>query len=113
MKARKVSPATQIRKLKKEIADRDLTISVLRQQARESEVRLMEARRRTIPMRDGSELNFLPLYIASVKIHRDVKEVYSAAGHPSQFVTGKAEVTILAEGEIVQFAPPAAKPMET
>lgn len=67
---------------------------------------LTEARRRTIAMSDGSEINFLPLYVQSLDIKRDIKS-FKSWGTPGLelFATGLATATIVADGATIQYTP--------
>jgi hypothetical protein len=68
------------------------------------EGQLLEARRRTIPMADGSELNFLPLYISNVDVRHDNIAVRSHSG--MEFLArGTSRATIVVEGETMMFTP--------
>lgn len=68
------------------------------------ETQLTEARRRTIPMGDGSELNFLPLGIESMDISSEPLCIGSERGF-KQMVRGPVTARIIAHGDAVYFPP--------
>lgn len=76
-------------------------VRALRAGAERFAERLNEARRRTVPLRNGdSDVSFLPLYVTKMNINRDIKEWHSASGW-SGFTVGKSTATIECDGDIV------------
>lgn len=69
----------------------------------DSELRLSEARRRTIPcdpaLGSGSEINFLPIAITRVEIKHNLKEMHSIQG-TSVMIPGRCSATIECEGDL-------------
>lgn len=73
-----------------------------RTEKRALEVRLDEARRRTVPMAGGDgSVNFLPLGVRSVEVRRPHERHYGANGQAID-VYGEVEATILCWGRVVQ-----------
>lgn len=68
------------------------------------ELVLREARRRTIPMRGGGSVNFLPYEVTQVNKTQDSHVVQGWSGAPV-VVYGRVEVTICCEGDVVENRP--------
>lgn len=89
------------RETKQQIIDRQAQrIASLESEASRFHERLTEARRRTIPMRNGGDYNFLPGYISDMRFDNDVKTLHGYDGIPHHVIS-KATVTIVCDGELV------------
>lgn len=103
------SDATKIRRLqlelrrtKKSLAEAERLRDKYKAEGDGLEIVLREARRRTIPFRDGSgSLNFLPQWIDRYEAKRDVQTAQSWSGQMVS-VYGPVEVVIHATGDFIQ-----------
>lgn len=73
----------------------------------ELETQLQEARRRTIPLGDGSELNFLPVLVERVEIKPEMRELRTWS-EPllRHYATGNVRATIICSGPVVHYPKP-------
>lgn len=75
-------------------------IKRLKSEIEQLRIRLVEARRRTLPFADGrAEVNFLPLCITQVEFARDIKHLSYAGVHGTAASKAKFTLTVLADSE--------------
>jgi hypothetical protein len=102
---KKISKLTLLRRENKQLlqklAAKSLEAVRLQNDITTLTVQLNEARRRTIPLKGAGEVNFLPLYAESVAIDYETRDVESWGGERA-VVQGRARVTIIAMGDLVQ-----------
>lgn len=99
----------QIRTLENAYNQQRLQLAAQSIEIEQLKIRLQEARRRTVPMAGGGDLNFLPLNITRVETHHPLLEIESSSGARTAYVSGKAYAIITADGDVVVTVPHVSK----